>query len=118
MTTLANEPTEVCPRLGYSRSAGRQPPTIGMTFMRMPRTVPGQEDSGQETTGPRAARSGTTGAATTGSGTAGSGATGGRLRNAARRGSRLILAARRHWLFSILLLAGLVLRVLAQLAYR
>jgi len=123
MTTLTNEPTEVYPCLGYSQSAGRQPPTIGMTFMRMPRTVPGQEDSGQETSGqetsgPRAARSGMTGAATTGSGAAGSGAAGGRLRNAARRGSRLILAARRHWLFSILLLAGLVLRVLAQLAYR
>ena len=33
-------------------------------------------------------------------------------------GWRLAVAARRHWLISALLLAGLVLRVLAQIAYR
>ena len=91
--------------------------------MRMPKTVPGQETTGQETTGqettgPQPAGAGPTGAAASDDGTAGSGATGSRLRMAARHGGRLIPAARRHWLVSILLLAGLVLRVLAQLAYR
>ena len=41
-----------------------------------------------------------------------------RLGNAARWASRIIPAARRHWLMTALLLAGLVLRVLAQVAYR
>ena len=51
------------------------------------------------------------------SATTGSGATAGRLRGKALRGS-LVPALRRHWLVSILLLAGLVLRLLAQIAYR
>ena len=110
------------PRLGYSRYAGCQPPTIGMTFMRMPKTVPGHETTGHETTGqetgPQPAGPGPTTAAAAGAGTAGSGAAGSRLRTAAQHGRRLVPAARRHWLVSILLLAGLVLRVLAQLAYR
>jgi hypothetical protein len=38
--------------------------------------------------------------------------------DAARRGRRVIAMARRHWLMTALLLAGLVLRVLAQVAYR
>jgi hypothetical protein len=45
-------------------------------------------------------------------------APGARLRAAARLGSRTVPAARRHWLMTALLLAGLVLRVLAQIAYR
>jgi hypothetical protein len=35
----------------------------------------------------------------------------------ARRGARALAVLRRHWLFSALLAAGLVLRVLAQIAY-
>jgi hypothetical protein len=89
-----------------------------MTFMRMPKTVPGQETNGQETTDPQPAGSGPTGAAAAACGTAGSGTIGSRLRMAARHAGRLIPAARRHWLVSILLLAGLVLRVLAEFAYR
>jgi hypothetical protein len=42
----------------------------------------------------------------------------GRLRGAARHGSRLIPLVQQHWLLSLLLVAGFVLRVLAQLAYR
>jgi hypothetical protein len=38
--------------------------------------------------------------------------------SAARWASRIIAATRRHWLITALLLAGLVLRVLAQVAYR
>jgi hypothetical protein len=45
-------------------------------------------------------------------------ARGRRLRTGARLGSLIIPAARRHWLMTALLLAGLVLRVLAQIAYR
>jgi hypothetical protein len=41
-----------------------------------------------------------------------------RLRAASGRGALVILAARRHWLMTALLLAGLVLRVLAWAAYR
>ncbi len=78
----------------------------------------GLETTGLETTGPQPAGSGPTGVVAADGGTAGSGATGSRLRIAAQHGRRLIPAARRHWLVSILLLAGLVLRVLAQLAYR
>jgi len=37
---------------------------------------------------------------------------------AQRQGRRVIAAARRHWLMTALLLAGIVLRVLAQVAYR
>jgi hypothetical protein len=37
---------------------------------------------------------------------------------AARQGRRVIAAARRHWLMTALLLAGLVLRVMSQVAYR
>jgi len=46
------------------------------------------------------------------------GATAGRLRSAAPYRDRLIPLVRRHWLISILLLAGLALRLIAQLAYR
>ncbi len=42
----------------------------------------------------------------------------GMRRDAARHGRRVIAAARRHWLMTALLLAGLVLRILAQVAYR
>jgi hypothetical protein len=38
--------------------------------------------------------------------------------DAARRGRKVIAMARRNWLMTALLLAGLVLRVLAQVAYR
>jgi hypothetical protein len=41
-----------------------------------------------------------------------------RLRAGARFRDAIIPAARRHWLITALLLAGLVLRVLAQIAYR
>jgi hypothetical protein len=52
-------------------------------------------------------------------GNAGPDRPGGRLRAAAGRGGRLVIpAARRHWLLTVLLVAGLVLRVLAQIAYR
>src|ERR1700733_7724606 len=44
-------------------------------------------------------------------------APGPRLRAGVRPGA-IIAAARRHWLMTALLLAGLVLRVLAQIAYR
>jgi hypothetical protein len=45
-------------------------------------------------------------------------ADGGGRRGGARQGRRVIAAARRHWLMTALLLAGLVLRVMAQVAYR
>ena len=45
----------------------------------------------------------------------GAAAPAGRLREAGRRGGRVV---RRHWLMTALLLAGVVLRVLAQVAYR
>ena len=45
-------------------------------------------------------------------------APGRRLRAGERLGRLIIPAARRHWLMTALLLAGLVLRVLAQIAYR
>jgi len=51
-------------------------------------------------------------------GEAGAAATGGDGATIRPDGWRLAVAARRHWLISALLLAGLVLRVLAQIAYR
>jgi hypothetical protein len=51
-------------------------------------------------------------------GRVGAAAPAGRLHEAARRGRRVIPVVRRHWLMTALLLAGLVLRVLAQVAYR
>jgi len=45
-------------------------------------------------------------------------APGRRLRAGARLGSLIIPAARRHWLMTALLLAGLALRAAAQIAYR
>ena len=45
-------------------------------------------------------------------------AAGGRRRGAARQGRRVVALARRHWLMTALLLAGLALRVVAQVAYR
>jgi hypothetical protein len=78
-----------------------------MTLMRMPKAVAGRATVGQATASPVARDSGATG----------SGAAA-RRRGTTWHGSRLIPLLRRHWLVSILLLAGLVLRVLAQLAYR
>src|SRR6185437_2435192 len=42
----------------------------------------------------------------------------GRLVRLRQQGRRLPALARRHWLFTVLLTAGLVLRVLTQIAYR
>ncbi|HEX3925733.1 MAG TPA: hypothetical protein VHY31_25880 [Streptosporangiaceae bacterium] len=69
-------------------------------------------------TAPGAAR--TVGDGPADAGNAGSAdAPGARLRAAAARGSRVTAAAaRRHWLFSVLLVAGLALRVMAQITYR
>jgi hypothetical protein len=75
--------------------------------MRMPKTATGQADS----PGPGPAATGSTGAATLGA----------RLRGAAwLRGAarQAIPLARQNWLMTILLVAGLVLRVLAQITYR
>jgi hypothetical protein len=71
--------------------------------MRMPKSATGP--SGPLPAGPGDARPVT-------------GAAPGRRLRAARLGSLIIPAARRHWLMTALLLAGLVLRVLAQVAYR
>ncbi len=68
--------------------------------MRVPKSVTGQaRPSGPVPAGPGDAR-------------------GGRRHGAARQGRRVLATARRHWLMTALLLAGLVLRVLAQIAYR
>src|SRR5947208_15723383 len=78
------------------------------------RAAEGQAPASAAPAGPRAAE----GQAPASAAPAGPG-TGGRLRAAARRaagGLRTVLA--RHWLMAVLLLAGLVLRVLTQLAYR
>jgi hypothetical protein len=73
--------------------------------MRMPKTATGQADS----PGPGPAAAGSAGAA----------ALGVRLRDAARDAVRqAVPVARRNWLMTVLLAAGLVLRVLAQITYR
>ncbi len=51
-------------------------------------------------------------------GTGRAAAEGTRLRHVVRLGRLVLPTARRHWLMTALLLAGLVLRLLAQLAYR
>jgi hypothetical protein len=73
--------------------------------MRMPKTATGQADS----PGPGPAAAGSAGAA----------ALGARLRGGVRDVVRqAVPVARRNWLMTVLLAAGLVLRVLAQITYR
>ena len=84
--------------------------------------APGAAANGSGTAAAATAGSGTRGSGTQGPGAerseaSGSGAAASRLRGAALRG-RLMPALRRHWLVSVLLVAGLVLRLLAQIAYR
>jgi hypothetical protein len=76
-------------------------PTQRMPLMRMPKTAAGQ--AGSPGSGPATA------------GSAEAAALPGRLRGHARQ---LPALARRNWLFTVLLAAGLVLRVLAQITYR
>jgi hypothetical protein len=83
-----------------------------MTLMRMPKAVAGRATAGRATGGQATASPDAPD-----SGAAGSWAAA-RRRGATWHGSRLIPLLRRHWLVSVLLLGGLVLRVLAQLAYR
>src|SRR5438445_344121 len=78
-----------------------------MPLMRMPNTAAGP-----------ASAAGTGRAAAEGTGPAGPVTLGTRLRHVAGLGRLVLPAARRHWLMTALLLAGLVLRLLAQLAYR
>jgi hypothetical protein len=61
---------------------------------------------------------GPSGSVPAGTGDARSAPPGARPRDASRRGGLILRAARRHWLMTLLLLAGVVLRVLAQIAYR
>ena len=103
---------------GGPRAAGSGAPAAGAASSETAASAPagrgpggsGTADSGTRGSGARAASSAE-------SATTGSGATAGRRRGTALRGS-LVPALRRHWLVSILLLAGLVLRLLAQIAYR
>src|ERR1039457_6377526 len=76
-----------------------------MTFMRLRTMADGQS------AGPAAATAGTPGPDRAGPGRAG-------LRKVGLRGTSLGALLRRHWLLAVLLAAGLVLRVLAQVAYR
>src|SRR5580704_3768785 len=76
-------------------------PTQRMPLMRMPKTAAGQ--AGSPGSGPHAG------------GSAEAATILGRLRGSARQ---LPALARRNWLFTVLLAAGLVLRVLAQITYR
>jgi hypothetical protein len=76
-----------------------------MTFMRLRTMADGQS------AGPATATAGTPGPNQAGRGRAG-------LRAAGLRGTSLSAALRRHWLLAVLLTAGLVLRVLVQIAYR
>jgi hypothetical protein len=86
----------------------------------------GQAGTGQAAAGPAAAKpaqaapakAGQAGAGQAGAGTQSTPGGTGRLRQAATHSRRLLPAAARNWLFTLLLLAGLVLRVLTQVAYR
>jgi hypothetical protein len=76
-----------------------------MTFMRLRTMADGQS------AGPATATAGTPGPTRAGPGRAG-------LLTVGLRGTSLGAMARRHWLLAVLLTAGLVLRVLVQVAYR
>src|ERR1035438_9214924 len=76
-----------------------------MTFMRLRTMADGQS------AGPATATAGPPGPNRAGPNRAG-------LRKAGLRGTSLGAMARRHWLLAVLLTAGLVLRVLVQVAYR